>query len=217
VAQKYATQRGITGSESCRGIALVQEAAAKLNRIVVKALIESGVNAISIQPSGAAISENSRIVKWELDVVEKLLDCNLVPVVYGDVSIDLGQGCCILSTEEIFRHIAAKLPVERIVIGSNVNGIFDKDPNIFQDAQQIPLITPKKFDQVLCFLGKSTGIDVTGGMRSKVAALLEIVKRKNSIKCSIIDITRPKTLEDALRGRKTVGTTIQGQELRVEN
>jgi isopentenyl phosphate kinase len=153
---------------------------------------------------------DSRIVDWDLRVVEKMLALGLVPVVYGDVGIDTKQGCCIMSTEEIFRYIATKLPVETIVIGSNVNGVYDRDPRL-PDAKQIQVITLENFKRISSSLGGSSGIDVTGGMKAKVATLLEIVRIKNNIRCEIIDITRSNTLERALSGEETGGTIIRAK------
>jgi isopentenyl phosphate kinase len=208
-AQRYGIHRGILGTKSYRGISLVQDAAARLNRMVVKALIEAGENAISVQPSATTLSEDSRIVHWDLRVLERMLDSELMPVVYGDVGLDLAQGCCILSTEEIFRYIAIGMPVSKIFIGSNVSGVYNKDPNVFTDAQHIRTITPRNFERILPSLGKSTGIDVTGGMRSKVSSLVEIVKERHKIHCELIGIRKPKVLENALRGKEVHGTIVR--------
>jgi isopentenyl phosphate kinase len=209
-AEEFQTHRGIIDAKSYRGIALVQDAAARLHRIVVQTLLEEGENAISIQPSAAAMSDNSRIIDWDLRPVEKILAHGLVPVVYGDVGMDVTQGCCILSTEEIFRYIATKLPVERIVIGSNVNGVYDKDPQL-PDAKQIPVITLENFKEISSSLGGSPDMDVTGGMKTKVTTLLEIVGIKNNICCRITDITESNTLERALCGEEVSGTIIRAK------
>jgi isopentenyl phosphate kinase len=208
-AREYSIQRGILSTDSYRGIVLVQDAAAKLNRIVVSAMLDVGENAMSVQPSGAAISENSKIVHWDLSVIKKLLEYDLIPVVYGDVGIDLRQGCCILSTEEIFRYLAMGLPVERVLIGSNVDGLYDKDPSVFSDAKQIPSITAENASRVCSLIGKSPGIDVTGGMRSKIGTLLDIVRLKNEIRCEVIDIREPNALKRALCSQEVKGTTVR--------
>src|SRR4030042_2043405 len=49
-AERYKTHLGIVSEESRMGSALVQDAASRLNRIVVNALLTAGEPAISVQP-----------------------------------------------------------------------------------------------------------------------------------------------------------------------
>ncbi len=63
-AKKYETQKGIINEKSWEGFAKVADDAARLNRLVVKALIEAGENAVSIPPSSGAICRNSKIIEW---------------------------------------------------------------------------------------------------------------------------------------------------------
>lgn len=209
-AFKYQTYKGVIDEKSYRGIVLVQDTAARLNRIIVRALINASENAVSIQPSAGALAYDSRIVQWDINVIERMLEYDLLPVVYGDVSLDLKRDCCILSTEEIFRYLTTRLNVNRIIIGCDVNGVFDKDPKQFPSAKKIPLITPETLTEVYQSLGSSIGIDVTGGMQSKVLTLLEIVN-ETDIECEILDITRPRVLEQTLNGKKGIGTIIRAR------
>lgn len=210
IAYRYQTFKGLINERSYLGIALVQDAAARLNRIVIKALIDAGENAISVQPSAGALAENSRIIRWDVKIVEKMLEHGLLPVVYGDVCLDLKQGCCILSTEEIFRYLATKINVNRVVIGSDVNGVYDRDPKIFPNARKIPTITVESIDRVLPSLKGADAMDVTGGMRSKVITLLELASEAD-VECEIIDITTPGLLEEALDGKRGIGTIVKAK------
>lgn len=47
-AKKYRIVEGIINKKSLKGIAEVQDAASRLNRIIVRALLDAGENAISI-------------------------------------------------------------------------------------------------------------------------------------------------------------------------
>ena len=84
-AKKYQTHLGIINEKSYEGIAVVQNDAAKLNRIVVESFVKAGVNAISFQPSAGVICENGRIKEWYLEPLKYMLKTNLLPVPYGDV------------------------------------------------------------------------------------------------------------------------------------
>jgi isopentenyl phosphate kinase len=207
-AGRYQTHKGIVGDESTLGIALVQDAASRLNRIIVSYLLEAGEKAISVQPSSALVASNGRIVSWDLATIRLMLKLGLVPVTYGDVGLDQVKGCCILSTEEIFCYLARHLKPDRIIIGTDVDGVYEGDPKKDKDAKKIPIITPKNAVNLIHLLGGAGGLDVTGGMRTKVATLLDLV-REVDVECEVLNIARRGVLEKALKGERGIGTIIR--------
>ncbi|MCJ7816299.1 MAG: isopentenyl phosphate kinase [Candidatus Aenigmarchaeota archaeon] len=206
-ATKYQTHKGLISKESTKGLALVQDAASRLNRIVVKALLDAGENAISVQPSSFCIAKNIKIVDGYTKPIEKMLESGMLPVVYGDVGMDLGQGCCILSTEEIFSFLAKTLKPERIIMAGKVDGVFTADPNNDKSAKIIPEITQKNFPRIKKYLTSSDGIDVTGGMLHKVELCLDLAK--TGAQCEIMNGLNPGNLEKALSGQRDLGTVIK--------
>ncbi len=205
-ATKYQTQKGIINNESYRGISEVQNDASKLNRIVVDALIKAGETAVSIQPSSSCITENKRIVEFYLEPIKKLLEYNMIPVPYGDVAIDLKQGCCIISTEEILNFLAKNMKPDKIIVAGKVDGVFTADPNINKNARFIPEITKNNFGEIKKYLSSSDGYDVTGGMLHKVEEMMELAEL--GFKSQIINATKERNLKNALLGEK-IGTTIK--------
>lgn len=206
-ATKYSTHLGIIDEKSSLGAAFVQDAASRLNRIVVDALIRAGEPAVSVQPSSGVVAKDSKIINWDLDALELMLNIGLLPVPYGDLGMDCFKGICILSTEEIFRYLSTKLKLSRVIVGTNVDGVYDKDPKN-KDAQKIPLITLENVSKVLPSLGGADTVDVTGGMRTKVLTLLDLVKGVN-VECEVLNILIPGALEKALNGEKGRGTLIR--------
>jgi isopentenyl phosphate kinase len=206
-AKKYQTQKGFAFPESRKGLALVQDAAARLNRIVIKALIDAGEDAISFQPSSFCLASSSRITEGYTKAIEKALESGMLPVVYGDVGFDLSQGCCILSTEEIFSFLARALRPERIIMCGKVDGVFTADPGRDRNAKKIPEITKKNFPEIKKYLTSSDGIDVTGGMMLKVQVCLDLAK--SCPECEIMNGLNAGNLEKALSGQKGIGTVIR--------
>lgn len=201
-AAKYQTHKGIINKQSIRVIAVVQNDAAKLNRIIVDALLEVGENAISVQPSSAAIAKNGKIVRWDIGAIKIMLDYDLIPIPYGDIGIDVKKGCCILSTEEELNYLAKKLRPEKIIMVGNVDGIYDNKKRI------IPKITRSNYNKIKKHLSGSGGIaDVTGGMLHKVKEMLELAKY--GIKSEIINGEKKDLLEKSLLGQKMSRTIIK--------
>ena len=204
-ANKYQVHKGLKGSVDFKGVPLVQDAAARLNRLVVSALINAGENGISIQPSASILAKSSKIIKWDVRIIQEMLKLNLLPVVYGDVVIDVGQRYSIISTEEIFVYLANNLDIKRIVIGSDVDGVID---NSSKSGKKVDIITPSDRKWISASLRGAKTIDVTGGMRSKVELLLCLAEEKG-VESEILNATKPGLLELALRGKKGTGTIIR--------
>jgi isopentenyl phosphate kinase len=211
-AMEFRTADGVINKKSYEGIAKVQDAAAKLNRIVVSELIGAGENAMSIQLSGCSVSENGRIKYMYVEPVNMLLDYHMIPVPYGDVGLDTKKGCCILSTEEILNYLTKaymkdeRHKVAKIIVCGRVDGVFTGNPDDNGDAKLIPKITPRNIDEVGDYLAGSSGIDVTGGMKHKVESMLELARM--GIDSEIINATKPGIVEKALLGEKNIGTLI---------
>lgn len=206
-AKKYKTAEGIINKESLKGIAEVQDAASRLNRIVVRALLDVGENAISIQPSSVCLTQNSRIVEFYPKPLEIFLEKDMIPVVYGDVGLDLKRGCCIISTEELFVFLAKKLKPTKIISAGMVDGVFTADPLKNSKAELIPDITSKNYPKIKKMLAGSAGIDVTGGMFHKVERYLEL--SKIGVNSYIISGAVKNRLKDTLLDKEVRGTVIK--------
>ncbi len=206
-AKNYRTAKGIINQDSYRGIAEVQDAAARLNRIIIRALLDAGENAISIQPSSVCITENSRITEFHTKPLEILLKKQMLPVVYGDVGLDAQQGCSIISTEELFVFLAKKLKPQKIIMAGVVDGVFTADPIKDENAQMISEITPKNYPEIKQMLSGSMGIDVTGGMVLKVEKALEMALTGAEV--SIINGLVENRVKEALLGKEIVSTVIK--------
>ena len=207
VAKKYETVKGIINKRSLKGIAEVQDAASRLNRIIVRALLDAGENAISIQPSSVCLVKNSRIVEFYTKPLETFLKKNLIPVVYGDVGIDLKKGCCVISTEELFVFLAKRLIPSRLIDAGIVDGVFTEDPFRNSGVELIKKITFKNYPQIKTVLKGSNGIDVTGGMLHKVERYMELASI--GISSYIINGRVRNRVKKALLGKETKGTLIK--------
>ena len=206
-AQKYRIAEGVVNQKSFRGIAKVQDAAARLNRIVIEELLAIGENAVSVNPSSCIIAAGARIKKGFLEPLIKLLEFEMLPVVYGDVALDEKRGCCILSTEMILGFLALKLQKKgfetlRIIHCGKTDGVYDAR------GKMLLQITPKNFARIKRSLGSSDGIDVTGGMLHKVKECLRIARF--GIPSQIISGLKANNLKKAILGQKVKATLIKG-------
>src|SRR4030042_5783861 len=77
-AVEFRTAEGIVNQRSYQGIAVVQDAAARLNRIIVSELLKTGENAVSSHPSSFMIAKNGEIKKSFLEPILKLLEFKML-------------------------------------------------------------------------------------------------------------------------------------------
>ena len=199
-AEKYKTAEGMIGEKSARGFCEVQNDASKLNRIIVQAMLDAGLNAVSVQPSASAIASNGKIVDWNTQVMEKLLSLGITPMPFGDVALDLEKGCCIISTEEQLAFLCEKLKPARLVAAGKVDGVLDGENKV------IERITAQNFEEVKSLLKGSDATDVTGGMLHKVEVLVELAGK--GVKSRIINGMAPDRLRKAVLGEEVLGTVV---------
>ncbi|EQD36844.1 gamma-glutamyl kinase, partial [mine drainage metagenome] len=69
----------------------------------------------------------------------------------------------------------------KIIICTDVDGVFESNPKVHKKASIIPYVDRSNIDEVLKCAGPSLKIDVTGGMRTKVALLYDAIKSSNSV------------------------------------
>lgn len=195
---KYHVRQGIADDESWWGYAATGAAAGQLNRIVTDAFLEAGVPVVSVQPSASAHCRDGLLAALEVYPIREALHHGLVPLVYGDVAFDQGQGCTILSTEEIMAFLARAMRPARMVMVGEVDGVYDRDPLVDESASPIPRITPATFADLEIELGGSFGVDVTGGMLAKVREMVSLVSEGQTERVRLISGWREGALERVL-------------------
>lgn len=174
--RRYGTRNGVGTPEEWYGFAATADAAARLNRLVVHTLLDAGLPAWTIQPGATLRCRDGEIVSGRVDAVVDALEKGLLPVVHGDVALDSERGGTIVSTEEIFEWMLPQLKADRLVLAGEVDGIFTGDPQLDAEAEPIMEINPESADMISDGLGGSHGVDVTGGMQTKVRHAVRMVR-----------------------------------------
>ncbi|NJL95813.1 MAG: hypothetical protein HC915_19820 [Anaerolineae bacterium] len=121
-----------------------------------------------------------------------------MPVLYGDCVWDRAQTFGILSGDQLVVMLANRLGARRVGLGTNVDGVLD-------EAGQ-PL-AEWRAGAGLAGVGGSGAVDVTGGMRGKLAELAAL----QGAEACIFNLTKPEHLEKWLAGAP-VGTRIAARE-----
>lgn len=210
-AARHGTRRGVSGAAGWLGFTEVADAAARLNRIVVGRLLAAGVPVWSIQPSASARCTDGQLVDWQTDAIELAFERCLTPLVYGDTVLDTVRGGTIASTEELFGWLTPRLEPVRIVLAGVVDGVYDSDPLANPAAARIPVITPATLPAIATKLGGSHGVDVTGGMLSKVSEMCNLVAAHPQTEVRLVSGLRTDAVLNAVLGSDPGGTRILAQ------
>ena len=203
-AYKYKTKDGLITENSLFGMGVTEESARLLNQIVVKKFIGAKIPTYAFSPGSFLISDAKVYSKSYIDPIIKALEIGIVPIVYGDVVLDIKIGFTIFSTEKILSILANRMKKNyeiKMIYVTDVGGVYDEKGKV------IPIITNKNFDQLKSSIVGAKGVDVTGGMLHKVEEALFLAK-KTGIKTQIINGKKPGLLKNVILGKKVGGTII---------
>jgi isopentenyl phosphate kinase len=207
--KRYHTREGISAKEDAasywRGFAEVRYQAAALNALVMEALRDAGLAAIAFPPSAGMRARDGRAISWDIESLRDALRAGLLPVVYGDVVFDEIRGGTILSTEEIFAFLAAKLPPVRILLAGLEAGVYADFP---ARTRILRVLLPESIEKENAALGESHGTDVTGGMSAKVRQMLALAEAHPGMDIYIFSGVEAGNIARALRG-EAVGTVLR--------
>jgi len=194
-AKRYRLDEGAVKGQT-EGIYVTHRAVSRLNDSVVETLREKGVAAVGIHPLHIAVADNGRLIAFEYRHLEKMLMLKMVPVIHGDVVMDLSRGACIVSGDQLVRYLAVALKINRVGLATDVPGVLD-------GGYVVPEITKKMVPSLQ--IGNSMHTDVTGGMRGKINELLGLAGA--GIGSDIFHVSR---IGDFLAGTDHGGTKIKG-------
>lgn len=203
-AKRYGTRQGVWTAEEWRGFHEVWQEARALNLIVMEIFLAAGLEAMVFPPSAAVISENGEVISWDLGPITRALQAGLVPMVHGDVIFDKQMGGTILSTEDLFAHLARQLQPKRILLAGLEPGVWADYP---ERTKIIAEITAENIDAVMPAVKGSDGVDVTGGMASKVRQSMNLMLDVPGLEVVIFSGDQVGTVRRALAGEKE-GTLI---------
>jgi len=197
-ASGYKTRLGVSGPAAWRGFGEVWYQASSLNRIVVDALHRAGLPAITLSPAASIKAHDGNIINWDHYPIQSALLNGLLPVIHGDVAFDEIRGGTILSTEDLFSHLAHQLKPQRILLAGLEVGVW---ADFSAHKQLLAELTPESFAQHASGLGAAAGTDVTGGMLSKVTGMLSLIEQIPDLEVLIFSGEQSGNLILALGGQ----------------
>ena len=180
-AKKYGIREGLLGlsGESLfwrkKGFSLTHHAMLRASMKIVEAFIGEGLPAVSVSSSSVFLMDSNKVAYGDVEPVRKLIETGFIPVLFGDVAVDLARGVDILSGDQIVTYLTKLFRPRKVVFLMSVDGIYDGKPGEGTLLFEIPA---EKIDDLIKRLKKLSGPegDVTGGVINKLREAKEIAR-----------------------------------------
>lgn len=192
-----------------------KQALAAVGQIKLMALYERsfsrfGKSVAQVLLTHADLANRQRYINAK-HTFETLLDSSIVPIVNENDTVAVEE-MKFGDNDHLSALVATLLSADLLVILSDVEGVYDRDPRVFREAQLIPLIDDVK--QVKeAFNGAAPNALGTGGIVTKVAAGEEAAAA--GIPTIITSGLAGRAIERVFDASEAVGTLILPDENRL--
>jgi glutamate 5-kinase len=118
----------------------------------------------------AEVLNNRRTYLNLRNSIEKLLDLGTVPVLNENDSVSTEEiGSAFGDNDKLSALVASKIDADLLIMLSDIDALYDKDPRKFADAKPVPTVYEITPDLLRSAGGKGSALG-TGGMKSKLEA-----------------------------------------------
>lgn len=140
-----------------------------------RALGKHGITAAQILLSRESFEDRRTFLNLR-NAVENLLAIGAIPILNENDSVSTAEiGDVFGDNDSLSAHVASKLDAGLLVLLTDIDSFYDKDPRVHTDA--LPLRLVKNItDEIKAAAGDAGSENATGGMRTKIQAV-EIASR----------------------------------------
>jgi isopentenyl phosphate kinase len=192
------------GKAPASAVAQVHADVRELQGLVLAALDDAGVPAISLSTYDLARLTSGHLASFAYEPVHETIAHGFTPVMSGDVVLDQARGTGILSGDVLMVELARAVHPARAVFVTDVDGIYDRDP-MESGARLLPRIDLSTQD---VRTSEARVPDITGSIAGKLARARDVAKTGTPV--HVINGMAHGRLADLLLGKDAVGTTILG-------
>lgn len=140
--------------------------------------------------------ENETSRRNTLNTLNELIKYAYIPIINENDTTAVEE-LILGDNDKLSALVAALIRADLLVIASDIDGVFDKNPHLHEDAQLIPEI--RNIEDARNLVEERDSDLGTGGMNSKLEAA--IICRKENIETWIVGGGRNNFLIDALNGK----------------
>ncbi|MHA2380404.1 MAG: isopentenyl phosphate kinase [Candidatus Thorarchaeota archaeon] len=201
--------KGFLGPEQLLPLSRTQESVAELRHIIVKELQNAGVPVCLMYPSSMVTSEKMRMTNYFLEPLKGFASVGMVPLLGGDILIDSVMGWSVGSGDQLAVIICKELDARRLILVSDVSGIYEADPKLKPDAALIEVINLNNLDATLERMGQSGMVDASGAMKGKLQSLIPAKPLiEKGLEVTLLSMMEYGNLKAVLKGEEVLSTRV---------
>lgn len=134
-----------------------------------KAFLPHGINIAQVLVTTDVLNNRDSYLNLK-NALETLLELGAVPIINENDCVSTDEiGVVFGDNDTLSARVAAKINADLLIILSDIDGFYDKDPKQFSDAKLLDVV--RDIDQkVIDAAGRSSSTHSTGGMATKIKA-----------------------------------------------
>ncbi|MFA5931083.1 MAG: isopentenyl phosphate kinase [archaeon] len=202
---KYDLNNGIKTKEQEKGTEITIKDCNFVGEETVSALEKVGLKAKLIPGYEVCKQDSKKVISFETEEYLLAIKEGFIPVTTGTMVKDKSFKWSVMSGDKVIAQLAKQLKPKKVIMGTDVDGIYTADPKADSKAELIEEITKENVPKILEKVGESKSVDVTGGMKGKLTQLSE---QLNGTPAEIFNLFTKDNLYKTLVGKKIKCTKI---------
>ncbi len=203
---KYDLNNGIKTSAQEKGVEVTIKDCNFVAESVMDALENEGLKTEHVPGYLVCKQDGRKVISFDAEPYTNAVEKGIIPVTTGIMVKDKSLKWSVMSGDAAIAQITMRLIPKKVVIGTDVDGIFTGDPKEDKKAKLIEEISNTNLESVLKKATNSKAVDVTGGMKGKLEKLAETL---NGTECQIFNLFTDGNLKKALLGEKMTSTKLK--------
>ncbi len=206
LAKEHDLDKGYKQDTQRLGFAKTQAKVQQLNNLVLDALHNYNIAAVSLPPHSIVTFNNHTIKHIDYTIFEHYLEQGFTPVTFGDVVLDDSRGFSICSGDVLMQALATHFKPEKVMFVIDEDGLYTANPKLDKKAT---LVTSLTTQEITTFSTTADAhADVTKGMEGKLSVIKTIANQ--GIDTMLVNGNKPERIYRLLVGEEAKHTLIHG-------
>lgn len=203
--KKYDINNGIHTKEQEEGLEITKRDCDFVGKETAIALEQQGLKTMFIPGYDVCVQENKKVLTYNFGPYEESVKENVIPITTGVMVPDNEMKWSVMSGDQAIAQLAKHFKPDKVLMGTDVDGIYTADPKEDQSAELLEKITKENLDSILEKVGESKAVDVTGGMKGKLEKLAATLQ---GTPAEIFNLFTVNNLKKSLKNEEIKSTKI---------
>lgn len=204
---RHGLKHGFDNPGQLAGVCSTQEQVQRLGLLLVEQFLAAGLHPLLLSAPDFTCFAGGQLESLDIGAIRRFmaLDRRLIPILGGCLVPDSQQGVAVASGDVLAPRLGRLLGAQAVLLGSDVDGVFNADPKRDSGATVIPHIAPEALEERAAGAEGTVSTDVTGGMAGKLRSL---ARQLDGTPACIFDLRAEGRLLRLLGGERVGGTWI---------